>query len=233
MSNYNFYTPIELADLLLKLIPQKNSISSIIDICCGSWNLLAAAKKCYPNSKIIGVDIDPNANNHCIEGATFVCADGRLFANRQEKTKQTYDLILSNPPFGYLPKEKKKYKKAENVLTISKRYEAELLWSNLKLMHNNSFLIIILPSTYMDGTSYIEYRKWLACNYTIHAIVKLPSNTFEKATLNTIAIILQKAKPYVSHTDNTATSVYQAYYDLKWSIQHNIRLRQIHLWCRG
>ena len=88
MSKYNYYTPIELAALLLELIPQKASISSAIDICCGSWNLLAAAKRHYPEVKITGVDIDPAAHAHCIEGATFVCDDGRSFANRQEKAKQ-------------------------------------------------------------------------------------------------------------------------------------------------
>lgn len=194
MSKYNYYTPIELAALLLELIPQKASISSAIDICCGSWNLLAAAKRHYPEVKITGVDIDPAAHAHCIEGATFVCDDGRSFANRQEKAKQTYDLVLSNPPFGPLSKKKKKYRKAGNVFTTSKRYEAELLWANLKLMHTDSFLIIILPSTYMNGSRYIECRKWLAHNYNIHAIVKLPSNTFEKATLNTVAIFLPAAK---------------------------------------
>lgn len=219
MSNYNYYTPIELAVLLLKLIPQETSISSIIDICCGSWNLLTAAKRRYPDAKIIGVDIDPTASNQYIEDATFICDDGRSFANRQEKLKQTYDLILSNPPFGRLKKGKKKYRKKKNVFTESKRYEAELLWANLKLMHNDSFLIIILPSTYVDGSSYVEYRKFLAHNHAIHAIVKLPSNTFEKASLNTVAIILEKTDLRSFRADDTATNIYQAYYNSKWSIK--------------
>lgn len=96
-------------------------------------------------------------------------------------------------------------------------------------MHTDSFLIIILPSTYMNGSRYIECRKWLAHNYNIHAIVKLPSNTFEKATLNTVAIILQKVEPCATYVYNTATSVYQAHYDSKWSIKlsFSITLRRI------
>lgn len=83
--------------------------------------------------------------------------------------------------------------------------------------------------TYMNGSSYIECRKWLARNYNIHAIVKLPSNTFEKATLNTVAIILQKVEPCATYVYNTATSVYQAHYDSKWSIKlsFSITLRRI------
>lgn len=65
--------------------------------------------------------------------------------------------------------------------------------------------------------------------YNIHAIVKLPSNTFEKATLNTVAIILQKVEPCATYVYNTATSVYQAHYDSKWSIKlsFSITLRRI------
>lgn len=219
MSNYNYYTPVELATLLLKLVPEKKLIHNVIDICCGSWNLLAAAQKRYPDAEITGVDIDPTANNHRIERAVFVCDDGRAFANRQEKIDHRYDLVLSNPPFGRLKSEKKHYKKAKNVFTTSKRYEAELFWANLKLMHDNSFLIIILPSTYVDGSSYVGYRKWLASNYTIHAIVKLPVNTFKNAILNTVAIILEKTKLGIEHTQETRTYVYKACYDSTWSIE--------------
>ena len=141
MSNYNYYTPVELATLLLTLVPQKASIHNIIDICCGSWNLLAAAQKYYPDAEVTGVDIDPSANNYRIERALFICDDGRKFANRQEKMRNSYDLILSNPPFGRLKRENKRYKKTGNVFTTSKRYEAELFWANLKLMHDHSLLM--------------------------------------------------------------------------------------------
>jgi methyltransferase small domain len=221
MSNYNYYTPVELAALLLKLVPQQTSIHSVIDICCGSWNLLSAAKKRYPRAEITGVDIDPAANNYRIEGATFVCKDGRTFANQQEKIGNSYDLVLSNPPFGRLKKGKKRYKKTENIFVKSKRYEAEMFWANLKLMHENSFLIIILPSTYVDGSTYIEYRKWLAHNYTIHAIVKLPVNTFENAILNTVAIILEKTKLDIDRVKEAQTNVYKACYDSTWSLERS------------
>ena len=45
MGNYIFYTPRDLAELLLQFVPRQKQIHSITDICCGSWNLLSAAKK--------------------------------------------------------------------------------------------------------------------------------------------------------------------------------------------
>lgn len=86
-----------------------------------------------------------------------------------------------------------------------------------------------MPAISFKNVLVDKCRKWLAHNYNIHAIVKLPSNTFEKATLNTVAIILQKVEPCATYVYNTATSVYQAHYDSKWSIKlsFSITLRRI------
>lgn len=232
---WKYYVPLKELDLetskALVIEGGRGTGKSTVFLCNCWRNQLAAAENdpaktidSFLNKKSVGL-------YYKVDGAFLSAMDtnSRAFANRQEKAKQTYDLVLSNPPFGPLSKKKKKYRKAGNVFTTSKRYEAELLWANLKLMHTDSFLIIILPSTYMNGSSYIECRKWLARNYNIHAIVKLPSNTFEKATLNTVAIILQKVEPCATYVYNTATSVYQAHYDSKWSIKlsFSITLRRI------
>lgn len=218
MNNYDYYTPVDLATALLNFIPNGVPVNSIVDICCGSWNLLSAAQKRFPAAKITGVDINPNAKSFCLDGATFICSDGRIFANQKKQVKKTYDIIFSNPPFGYLSKSQKKYNSKQNILTKSKRYEIELLWANLKLMHDNSVLIIILPSTYLDGTSYIEYRKWIATKYSVQTIIRLPIDTFEKSSLNTIAIVLQKKQIRRSYED---IHVYQASYDLTWKFIPN------------
>lgn len=151
MGNYIFYTPKDLAELLLRFVPQQKRINSVIDICCGSWNLLSAGKARYPNAKIVGVDIDETLVKGCLENAEFVHSDGREYADSQVKQNLSFDLILSNPPFGALKEDEKKYAEKGNALTESKRYEAEMLWANYQLMNSNSIMIIILPSTYSDN----------------------------------------------------------------------------------
>lgn len=215
MGNYIFYTPQDLACLLIDLVPREHAISSVIDICSGSWNLLNAAKQKYPNAKLVGVDIDKSSASHKIANAEFVCCDGRTYADNQSKKGRRFDLILSNPPFGPLTVDEKKYSIKGNIFADSKRYEAEMLWANYQLMSANSTLVIILPSTYVDGSSYVNYRKWLAKNCYVRRIIRLPQNTFAKSKLNTVALILQK-KQTKQHV--TKTEIYQASYSSAWKI---------------
>ena len=57
MSDYKYYTPIDLMEVLLEHLPPQN-IRSVVDISCGSFNLLKAALRKYPHAKCIGVDIE-------------------------------------------------------------------------------------------------------------------------------------------------------------------------------
>lgn len=217
MGNYIFYTPKDLAELLLRFVPQQKRINSVIDICCGSWNLLSAGKARYPNAKIVGVDIDETLVKGCLENAEFVHSDGRDYANSQVKQNLSFDLILSNPPFGALKEDEKKYSEKGNTLTESKRYEAEMLWANYQLMNPNSIMIIILPSTYVDGTAYKKYRRWIAQNCNVLDVIHLPQNTFGKSKLKTVALVLEKK--LIANT-GVPTNFHQAIFNEQWSISH-------------
>ncbi len=189
MGNYKFYTPPMLAECLMTLLPRKD-FHRIIDICCGSWNLLNAAKKCYGGANYVGVDVDIAAKDKCFKGATFFCEDGRTFAIRE---KEKYDLILSNPPFGYLKEEERVFKKNEKGKLVelnNKRYENEMMQANLLLADKDAVLMFILPVTFFEGTSYLAIRKSLCKNYCINSIVKLPMETFGSNKINTYALIM-------------------------------------------
>ena len=137
MGNYDFFTPIALTKSLLSLLPPA-CIRSITDICCGQGNMLIAAGKKYPNAEIEGVDIKHTPTPDCIKHAVFHNSDGRDFAIQCFRQDKTFDLILLNPPFGYLGKNEQKLKcatlkaKTYHGLFIS-RYEYEMLQAALLL----------------------------------------------------------------------------------------------------
>lgn len=218
MKQYNYYTPIELAECILKLIPDVN-VDTIIDICCGSWNLLKAAKNKYPTARVFGVDIDKNSQNHKLKDASFYKEDGRKFALSMRNVGQTYDLILSNPPFGYLHEENRKYNSKDNVYAgcysglINKRYEGEMIQANMFLAHTNSILMFILPSTFVEGDSLKKARCQIANDYQICNVIKLPINTFEKGLVNTFAIIMKKGS-----LTNSSTKLYEAKNKGDWEL---------------
>lgn len=219
MKRYGYYTPVNLAENILMLLPD-GKVNSIIDICCGSWNLLKAAKRKYSDASIIGVDIDRESRQHQIAGSQFYIGDGRQFALNQKRIGQTYDLILSNPPFGYLCGENQKYNDKHFILQhcysglIVKRYEGEMTQANLFLAHTGSILLFILPSTFVQGESFRKDRHQIAGDYRICSIVKLPSNTFGQGRINTFAIIMEKGVS--AHID---TNIYEAKNSDKWEIE--------------
>ena len=214
MSNYNFYTPPPLADALLKLLP-KRDYRHIVDICCGSWNLLFSAKKKYPKADFLGVDTDSASKQGCFEGATFLCADGRTFSLNAENR---YDLVLSNPPYGLLNEEERVFRDS-NYGTIkslnNKRYENEMIQANLRLVQDDGIALFILPNTFFRGESYLQIRKDLSYNYTIKSIIELPKDTFGKSNISTCALILVNSK----HA-NENTILYKAKtYNTGWRIK--------------
>lgn len=189
MGNYKFYTPPLLADALLQLLP-KRKFENVIDICCGSWNLLRAAHELFSGASYLGVDTDIEARNSCLKGAKFLCEDGRKFSCRIHKK---YDLILSNPPFGHITEKERFYKDDKKCVIQglnNKRYENEMVLANLNLSKEKGVLLFILPSTFFEGVSYLQVRKELYRYFTIKSIIKLPMETFGNNRVSTYALIL-------------------------------------------
>lgn len=216
MKEYTYYTPIDLARAILAIVPAMK-IESIIDICCGSWNLLHAGKEKYPTAVITGVDIDKESEKYKIENATFKVMDGREFAENEHKEGKTYDLILSNPPFGSIADDERRYGSHEGLdyysQLLNKRYECEMIQANMLLAHAESILVFILPYTFVAGVSYQKARCQIAKDYSVLAIINLPVTTFERGRIKTFAIILQKTP------NNNLTTIYEAVSEKVWNFK--------------
>ncbi len=212
MNNYKFYTPLGVAEQLLNLLP-KRKYNRIIDICCGSWNLLCAAKEKYPTARFTGVDIDEEASMNCFANADFFAKDGREFALEAYKDHSVYDLILSNPPFGYLKDTDRMFKNSQSEYILqglnNKRYENEMMQANLLLADNQSIMIFILPSTFVEGDNSIKVRCSIAKEYRIRKLVKLPLETFGCREINTYAVIMQKH----NKKNNYSTDLHEMTFD--------------------
>ncbi len=190
MSDYKYYTPVDLFDILLDYLP-RTGISSVVDISCGSFNLLKSAQKKFPGAKCVGVDIEDQVIESC-NGIQFIRQDGREYAKTQYNRKRKFDLILSNPPFGRLKKEDRVFEKNEGAILCS-RYECEMMYANYLLAKNGTSMIVILPATFVEGDLYIKYRKKIANDFSVKAIIKLPGNVFSKGDISSYAIILYKS----------------------------------------
>lgn len=212
MDYSKFYTPIKVSEILVEDINVSNP-QNVIDICCGSCNLLKAASKRWENARILGVDINESVKNESV----IAIMDGRQYAL---ESKEKYDVVLANPPFEKMKKKRENpflYVKAfKNYYTL--RLENEMLLANLKLLNYNGLLMIILPSTFVEGIINRKLREILAREYTIERIVKLPNDTFGNTKIHTYAIYIVNKKQNFYVTD---------WIDLNDNIHKTINHKQI------
>ena len=218
MSNYDYYTPVSLTKVLLSILPEKR-FNSVIDICCGSGNMLMAAYEKYPTTKIVGVDITHTPTNADLKNAEFHLLDGRDYAIQCSKAGKTFDLILSNPPFGYVRDEDKKFNKPNwEDKTYSglrgNRYEYEMLLANLLMAHEGSYILLVLPSTFVIGRTAQKARCEISIDYSVCSVIELPGNTFGSTQINTFAIILKKEK-----NRKNPTKLFTVIHDNTWAIK--------------
>lgn len=189
-----YYTPLEVSSALVKLIDFKDC-SSVVDICCGSGNLLKAARAVNSTINCFGVDIADVS----IECGTTKKIDGREYAL---KHTERFDYALANPPFGR--RESLKYTnrlfrgKYKNI--TSSRLEIEMLLANLRVLKQSGVLLIILPSTLVEGISAINTRRILATNHFISAIIDLPLSAFSPERIKCSALIIEKSSPKTEST---------------------------------
>lgn len=185
MDYSKFYTPPKIANALINELNIPAPLK-IVDICCGSCNLLFAAKTKWPNAKLFGVDV---AEHSFTEKINFEKKDGRQFAIEH---LQEFPLVVANPPFDYVETRKQFPYLFTNEFekTETSRLEVEMLIANLKLLKPDGILLIILPSSFVEAKTYKKIRKIIAKNYYIESIIKLDDSTFGASKINSYALII-------------------------------------------
>ena len=229
MKDYKYYTPKGLASKIIELIENK-PYENVIDICCGSWNLLHAAKEKLNCHFITGVDLDENVKKYRMPKEKFFQEDGREYALRYYRKKK-YELVLSNPPFGLLSDDDRIMK--ENLTNhsytpiLNKRFENEMLVANMLLVKQEGVLIAVLPQTFVLGISNLNVRKEITKEFQIDAIIKLPEGTFKRNDIRACAVIMRKSKK------SKGTILYEALHSDEWvlNVIESIDSRYINSGC--
>lgn len=186
MDYSKFYTPPSIAEILVKQISVTYP-ADIIDICCGSCNLLHAAGNRWRKSRLCGVDI---IKQECAN-VDIIQDDGRRYAISHSKE---YSLVLANPPFDFI-REKQEYPKLFDEMPFdfsTSRLEIEMLLANLRLLKDQGTLLIIMPSTFINAERHQKMREYLANHYYIKKIIRLPDDTFGASGIRSHALIIQR-----------------------------------------
>lgn len=194
MDYSKFYTPPKIASILIDELDITKP-DKIVDICCGSCNLLFAAKARWNNAILYGVDISECKD----EKVNFCKSDGRKFAIEHPNE---FSLVVANPPFDYVERHMEYPELFEGVFegTRVSRLEVEMLMANLLTLKDNGVLLIIMPSSFVEADSYIAIRRILAKHYYVKNIIKLPLDTFGVSNINSYALEIEKKQKDFSMT---------------------------------
>lgn len=190
-----FYTPKNIVSFISELVsPWKPH--KILDPACGSGSFFWRINK---RSKIrpsfIGVDIGPDIIKIAEENLDKYDIDYKLinddFFEIKDNLGEKFDLIVSQPSF-------KQLKETQQVGDFEfLNNEFAYLFSSLKLLNNDGYLVFIVPE--QKSFFYSDYnfpmRAFLLENYSVEGIISLPNDTFyPEATIKTCLLILKNSK---------------------------------------
>lgn len=159
------YTPEEdsylLKEVLEKELPsllKKNKNLKFLEVGVGSGIQLQTAQECgVKNENIFGVDLNPDAVNHCKE-LGFKCVKSDLFEYVQEK----FDVIIFNPP--YLPEDENPEDEESKLITTGGIKGSEIpneFLKEAKSRLKEGGVIYLLVSSLTQGMNYLDYKKEL------------------------------------------------------------------------
>lgn len=171
-----FSTPNKIAELI-SVIANIYSPNSIIDICCGSGNIL----RYFTQLKTVkGLDI----NEICIQlskyinpNADFITADTLKYKFGKGK----YDLVVGNLPFGART-------------TDGKPLEVELIKKGLTLLNDNSVAIFIVSEGLLTNSASFEFRQEILSNFALDMVISLPIGIFPYMGVKTSILVLRNGE---------------------------------------
>lgn len=205
-----YYTPITMVKFIASIIDLKPN-QFVIDPAGGSGDFLVGILEKYKSNIN-----DYKENMFMWDKSKDACkvafinmvlhGDGRTnieLKDSIEKYKDNnneFDFVITNPPFG----EKTKWEGDDEILKkyevseIKKGHQLGILFieRSLKLLKNGGNLIIILPSGYLDNSSYLDVRKYIFKNFKVLGCISLPVGVFRGSNANAKAniLIIKKSK---------------------------------------
>lgn len=218
-----FFTPIELKQIMIDLIEPKlikDNYESICDPAMGTGGFLikyieSLIKQSKDNdipinwnelnSKIYGKEIEPTTYSLAV--ANLLISSGHIFNNIQNgdsirvPIREKFDIVMANPPFGI---KGLKYNEIEgfdkNTYIPIKSDNAICLFLQaiINMLNINGRCAIVLPNGQeifsKTNQTFIDIRTYLMKTCDLKEIIHMPSNMFEFTSIKTCIFFFVKKK---------------------------------------
>jgi len=214
-----YFTPAQVCDLMVSIMKPGPS-DLVLDPFCGSGHFLSQSLRYvsehlsisdkrrydFAFSKLHGIeksermtriamtDMRLNGDGH----SNIRCVDALLeFKNYPDLHSESFDIVLTNPPFGSLLSQEAISTLGSFELTKGhKRVPLEVLGLEraIQFLCPGGRIAIVLPDGIFTGDSFAYVREWLALHVKIRAVIGLPIETFVPfgASVNTSILLARK-----------------------------------------
>ena len=185
-----FYTPKEIADIMVKMLVEKKEKAKIYDPMYSSGNFLIKASE-IAKVKIFGEE--SNIEYYSIFQTRILLKE---IEEEEVKTEvMKFDYAILNPPFS-----QKNWKKRIKNTKIFDEYglsdnavgDYAYVLSTLEKLKENGKMAVILPHGVLFRENEKNVRKTLIEKNEIKAIIGLPENLFYNTRISVIVLIIEK-----------------------------------------
>lgn len=184
-----FFTPYNIIKTNLNILnPYINDIKTVLEPSCGSCEFITYLENLFNDINITGIEY----NKEIFDIIKEIKFKNTLLYNEDflnYEFKETYDLIIGNPPY-YVVKKNKKNEFIEGRPNIFILF----IIKSLELLNDNGILSFILPKNFMNCMYYNKIRKHIYNNYTILDIIDCNNDKFLETSQETIIFIIQNKK---------------------------------------
>ncbi len=170
------FTSNKIAELISVIATIYNP-KTVIDICCGTGNVLSYFKNLQT---VKGIDI----NTEIVQLAQYINPNTEIVAAdtlHYDFGDIKYDLVVANLPFNAKTSDKKSL-------------EIELIKKGLDLLDNNGVAIFIVPEGLLTYSASTEFRRELLSNFALDMVISLSAGSFSHTHIKTSILVVRNGK---------------------------------------
>jgi type I restriction enzyme M protein len=181
----------------------------VLDLGAGSGALSRAAASRWNEAQLVTVDIDLRSRRHLSDVAAHgqrhlhIRGDAldRRLPDRIHKKVAAIDTAICNPPF-VTPAWRREFGEIledaglSGCIPVSGTVDAALVFlaQNLRVLHANGTLGVILPDTLACAAKYQLFRERLLSRYCVHRAIRLTRHSFKNTDALAHIVIISKGR---------------------------------------
>jgi site-specific DNA-methyltransferase (adenine-specific) len=193
------------ANLVRRFIGEDGPVS-VVDLGCGSGNLLTAVLNHLPaRSEAYGIDIDPLFIRLAYVNANLQQHEAQFF--RQDALQRIFfpqvNVVLADLPVGeYMDTETAKY--FDLYVENEPNYVHHLLMEQaLHIAQDGAYLFLLIPNQLFTESGADRLRQLITMESYIQALLELPESLFQTGSIKKSIFILQKKGETVQRPNHT------------------------------